>query len=127
MARRWRRIGIGFVAVLLLAFPGRGVAYRLTAADEPELGEAVKMGKRYKYDAYLHCGITVLQLGDRGFTADEPVEDPGPWWWGFSSGYHRGTVRLTSPDRAVFTGTNGLSVRFTRIDLPANSSYFTCD
>lgn len=94
----------------MLWFPVRGQVLHATA--EPALGVDLpaRVGVRYKHELDTHCGIEWTFFGDRAWRTNDPIPEPVPMWW--PDPLHKGSIRLTSPGRAEFVGTNGLTLRF---------------
>lgn len=103
---------LAVVAVPILWFPVRGQLLRAWAEPALGLDEPAKVGVRYQHELHTHCGIEWTELGGQAWRTNEPVGDPVSIWWPNPS--HKGSIRLTSADRAEFVGTNGLTVRFVR-------------
>jgi hypothetical protein len=72
----------------------------------------------YPYDLYTHCGIQNAYFENRWWAADSPTQDDPARGSNPYTGSITGTMTLTSPTTARFTGPAKLTATFHPLDGP---------
>jgi hypothetical protein len=86
--------------------------FKLLARPFPE-GPGAFTGQSYPYRLYTHCGVDFIAFSGRWWRAEQALSDGQggpPASWG--NPFQEGTMLVEAPDKAVFTGDNGETVRF---------------
>lgn len=86
--------------------------FKLLERPFPE-GPGAYTGQSYPYRLYTHCGVDFIAFSGRWWRAEQALSDGNgnpPAGWG--NPFQEGTMLVEAPDKAVFTGDNGETVRF---------------